>query len=123
MHMPVVSHTNPAPPSDNAWMPDRLWPRRWQLAPVAQYASLLILLLLSFFLVILMIDLSLRPSVLIYVDFWGLPWPPTFDNYRTALLDLIPPMWRTLWVSATAILGVVFVSSLAAYAFARMRFP
>jgi ABC-type glycerol-3-phosphate transport system permease component len=121
--MPVASHTNPASPSGKPWRTGRSWSRRWHLAGAAQYASLLILLFLSFFLVILMIDLSLRPSVLIYVDFWGLPWPPTGDNYRTALLDLIPPMWRTLWVTAAAILGIVFVSSLAAYAFARMRFP
>jgi ABC-type glycerol-3-phosphate transport system permease component len=121
--MPVASHTNPAPPPGKSWLIGRSWPRRWHLAGAAQYASLLLLLFLSFFLVILMIDLSLRPSVLIYVDFWGLPWPPTGDNYRTALLELIPPMWRTLWVTAAAILGIVFVSSLAAYAFARMRFP
>src|SRR5207237_2018339 len=70
-----------------------------------------------------MIDLSLRPAVLIYVDFWGLPWPPTFANYRTALLDLLPAMGRTLWVVAVSITGIVVVSCLAAYAFARLRFP
>src|SRR5205823_10806610 len=63
------------------------------------------------------------PSVLIYADFWGLPWPPTFMNYRTALLDLIPAMWRTLWVSVVSIAGILAVSCLAAYAFARMHFP
>jgi ABC-type glycerol-3-phosphate transport system permease component len=121
--MPDISRTNPAlPPARTA--PQGLpWLRRVPLPVVIQYALLLLLLFLSFSLVLLMIDLSLRPSVLIYVNFWGAPWPPTFDNYRTALLALIPPMWRTLWVSTASILGIVFVSSLAAYAFARMRFP
>lgn len=96
------------------------WPRP---STTIQYALLVILLLLSFFLVLLMIALSLRPSVLIYADFWGLPWPPTFINYRTALFDLLPSMWRTLWVTIVSIGGILAVSCLAAYAFARMRFP
>ena len=101
-------------------MPDLHWPGP---SLTVQYTLLVVLLFLSFFLVVLMIDLSLRPSVLIYVDFWGLPWPPTFANYRTALLDLLPAMGRTLWVVAVSITGIVVVSCLAAYAFARMRFP
>jgi ABC-type glycerol-3-phosphate transport system permease component len=96
------------------------WP---SAGTTVHYTLLCILLFLSFFLVLLMIDLSLRPSVLIYVDFWGLPWPPSFANYHTALFDLVPAMWRTLWVSAVSVGGVLFVSCLAAYAFARMSFP
>jgi ABC-type glycerol-3-phosphate transport system permease component len=88
-----------------------------------QYALLLLLLFLSFFIVLLMIALSLRETVLIYVDFWGLPWPPTFANYRTAVFDLVLPLLRTLWVCAASILGVLALSCAAAYAFARLRFP
>ena len=97
--------------------------RRPRPSTAAQYSLLVVLLVFSFALVLLMIDLSLRPSVLIYVDFWGLPWPPTFANYRTALFDLLPAMGRTLWVVAVSITGIVVVSCLAAYAFARLRFP
>src|SRR5207247_1019655 len=87
-------------------VPDLHWPGP---SMTVQYTLLVVLLFLSFFLVVLMIDLSLRPSVLIYADFWGLPWPPTFMNYRTALLDLIPAMWRTLWVSVVSIAGILAV--------------
>ena len=97
---------------------------RWPSAPTTiYYAVLVILLILSFFLVVLMLALSVRPSVLIYADFWGLPWPPVWTNYQTALLNLLPPMWRTLWMTIVSIAGVLVVSSLAAYAFARMEFP
>ena len=97
--------------------------RRPRATTVLQYATLIVLVCLSFVLVLLMISMSLRPTLLIYVDFWGLPFPPTTANYRTALLDLLPSMWRTLWMTAVSILGVLAVSCSASFAFARMRFP
>lgn len=96
------------------------WPRP---STGVQYSLLVLLLFLTFFLVLLMVSLSLRPSVLIYVDFWALPWPPVLSNYRAALLELLPSMWRTLWVTVASILGILVVSCLSAYAFARLRFP
>lgn len=44
-------------------------------------------------------------------------------NYRTAVLDLIPALLRTLWVCGASILGILAISSVASFAFARMRFP
>lgn len=90
---------------------------------ILQYTILIVLVCLSFFLVLLMISMSLRPTLLIYLDFWGLPFPATTANYRTALLDLLPSMWRTLWITAVSILGVLIVSCSASFAFARIRFP
>lgn len=90
---------------------------------VVQYALLLILLFLSFFIVLLMISLSLRRTVLIYVDFWALPWPPIFANYQSAFFDLLPSLYRTLYVAFVSIFGILAVSCTAAYAFARIRFP
>lgn len=88
-----------------------------------RYGLLLLLLFLSFFIVLLMIALSLRPTVLIYVDFWAMPWPPTFVNYRAAVLDLVPSLLRTLAVCAVSIFGILAISCVSAYAFARMHFP
>ena len=90
---------------------------------VAQYGLLLVLLVLSFLIVLVMVALSLRPTVLIYVDFWALPWPPSLVNYRAAVLDLVPSLLRTLYVCAVSILGILVLSCGAAYAFARFRFP
>ncbi len=94
-----------------------------KIGTAVQYGLLILLLCLTFFIVVLMVALSLRPSVLIYVDFWALPWPPTFVNYREAVFDLIPSLLRTLIVCASTIFGVLAISCSAAYAFARMRFP
>jgi ABC-type glycerol-3-phosphate transport system permease component len=102
-------------------------PRFARLGPMfstaAQYGALLVLLFLSFFIVLLMIALSLRRTVLIYVDFWALPWPPIWDNYHNAILDLVPSLLRTLYVCVASIVGILAISCAAAYAFARLRFP
>jgi ABC-type glycerol-3-phosphate transport system permease component len=102
-------------------------PRFARLGPkfgtAAQYGALLLLLFLSFFIVLLMIALSLRRTVLIYVDFWALPWPPIWDNYHNAILDLVPSLLRTLYVCVASIVGILAISCAAAYAFARLRFP
>lgn len=98
-------------------------PFRHLLPGLVQYVLLILLAIASFALVILMIALSLRPGVLIYVDFWNLPWPPYFGNYRTALLTLLPAMWRTLAVAVISIGGILVLSTVASYAFARIEFP
>jgi ABC-type glycerol-3-phosphate transport system permease component len=98
--------------------------RRWRptVTTVAQYVILCTLVLLALFPVAMMVSMSLRPSTLIYADFWGLPIPPTFTNYRAALFDLIPAMLRTLYVCALSIAGILIFAAPAAYAFARLRF-
>jgi ABC-type glycerol-3-phosphate transport system permease component len=97
--------------------------RRIGFATIAQYGVLLILLILSFFILALMVALSLRHTLLIYLDFWRFPWPPTFFNYDTAMGDLIRPLIRTMAVCFGSIAGILAVSSVASYGFARIKFP
>jgi len=88
-----------------------------------QYSALVLLLFFSFFIILVMVAMSLRPTVLIYADFWALPWPPVMTNYQTAILDLLPSMGRTLFISVVSIVGMLIVACPSAYAFARMKFP
>lgn len=88
-----------------------------------QYTLLVLLLFFSFFIILIMVSMSLRPTVLIYADFWALPWPPVLSNYQTAVFDLIPSMLRTIFISAVSIIGVLVIACPSAYAFARMKFP
>lgn len=97
--------------------------RRVSPVVVVHYGILIALLVMTFGVFVVMLLLSLRPSLLIYLDFWGVPWPPSFSNYRGAVTDLIPSALRTLGVAAVSIAGTLCVSCVAAYAFARMRFP
>ncbi len=96
--------------------------RRLTLSTVTQYAVLLALLALAFYPIVMMVFMSLRPTPLIYADFWGLPLPPTFGNYRLAIISLIPALLRTLHVCLTSIAGILVFACPASYAFARMRF-
>lgn len=90
---------------------------------VVHYGTLVLFLFLTFFIFALMISLSLRRSILIYLDFWQWPWPVYWGNYQEAMTDLIPSALRTLAVTGASIFGILVVSSLAAYAFARIQFP
>lgn len=97
---------------------------RWAtIKTILHWALLITLIVLSGFVIVMMVAMSLRPTPLIYADFWGLPWPPIWTNYQTALLILIPPMLRTLTITFVSIAGILFFACLTAYALARTRFP
>ena len=96
--------------------------RRIGAGVFVQYGVLSALLLLALYPIFLMVSMSLRPAPLIYVALFALPSPPILDNYRTALLDLVPALLRTLFVTAASIAGILALASPASYAFARMRF-
>jgi ABC-type glycerol-3-phosphate transport system permease component len=88
-----------------------------------QYFLLMLLVVLTFFVILVMVSMSLRPTVLIYADFWHLiPWPMTFDNYQASILNLFMPLLRTLFETFLSIFGILALSCPAAYAFARIRF-
>jgi ABC-type glycerol-3-phosphate transport system permease component len=94
-----------------------------QLGTTLHYGILLLFLFLTFFVFTLMISLSLRRSILIYLSFWEWPWPAYWGNYQAAMTDLIPSAVRTLVVTGASIAGILVVSSLASYVFARLQFP
>ena len=85
-------------------------------------AILAVFLLFSFVPVILMATMSLKDSIVIYGDFWAPPFPPVWNNYNKALLDLVGPAVRTVIVAAISIVGITLFSCVAAYAFARLKF-
>ena len=96
---------------------------RGSLGTGLHYGVLFLFLFLTFFIFALMISLSLRRSIMIYLEFWAWPWPLYWDNYQTAMTDLIPSAIRTLVVTGVSILVILVISSLAAYAFSRINFP
>ena len=83
---------------------------------------LLVILFFSFVPVLMMLAMSLKDSIVIYGDFWALPFPPVWSNYNRALFDLVAPAVRTVAMAAVSIIGITFFSCLAAYAFARLKF-
>ncbi len=90
---------------------------------IVQYLVLIILLIFSFLVLTVMVNMSFRPQVLILTNFWGLAIPPSLVNYQDAFGQLIGPMLRTLMISAISIFGIVAIACPASYALARMQFP
>ena len=73
-----------------------------------------------------MVVLSLKPNTTIELP--GALWPfsgISLDSYRQVLSDQDLPIWllNTLVYSLVSVAAVLFVSSLAGYAFAKKRFP
>jgi ABC-type glycerol-3-phosphate transport system permease component len=90
---------------------------------IMQYTVLILLLVLSFFVLLIMVSMSFRPQVLILTNFWGLPIPPTLINYQDAFLQLVGPLARTLFICFASIVGIVILACPASYALARINFP
>lgn len=96
---------------------------RVRTGTIVQYALLIVLLILSFFVLIVMVNMSFRPQVFILTNFWGLAIPPTLINYQDSFSQLIQPMLRTLLTCFASIVGIIAIACPAAYALARMNFP
>ncbi|HOE65997.1 MAG TPA: carbohydrate ABC transporter permease [Candidatus Hydrogenedentes bacterium] len=85
-------------------------------------AALAALLFLCFVPLFMMAAMSLRKSLDIFGNFWGLPYPPHWTNYARAVALLTRPALNTLWISLSSVAGVLVFATLSGYAFARLRF-
>lgn len=70
----------------------------------------------------LMFSMSLRRTVEIYTNFWAFPFPAYWGNFGSALSTLVRPTLNSLFVGFTSVLGILVLSILSGYAFARLRF-
>ena len=71
----------------------------------------------------MMLVMSLKSNAQIFAHFWDLPSPPRWDFYGKAWLALSGYIVNTLIVAASTVIGVLTLSSMAGYTFARHRFP
>jgi len=84
---------------------------------------LTILLVLTLIPVFVMLVFSLKDNAQIYGRFWALPNPVRWDNYVAGWWAMQRYMANSLLYSLASVLGVVFLSSLSGYVFARHSFP
>ena len=85
--------------------------------------ALLVLLALSFVPFGMMVIMSLKSNAQIFAHFWDLPNPVRWDFYPQAYSALSQYIVNTLVVALLTVFGVLLLSSLAGYTFARHRFP
>ncbi|MDQ3657760.1 MAG: carbohydrate ABC transporter permease [Chloroflexota bacterium] len=84
---------------------------------------LTVILVLSFVTIALMVFLSLKDNGQIYGRFWSLPDPVLWENYRDGWMQMRRYIFNSLLYSLASVVGVVFLSSISGYVFARHRFP
>jgi len=94
---------------------------RWGTSLCA--AALVALALLTFYPFIFMIITSLKSAKQYYANIWLPAWPLHLENYQQAWTSIAPYMLNSFVVTIASTIGVVGVSCLAAFAFARMSFP
>ena len=102
------------------------WPkvrRRTWIGQTALLVALGVILFLSFITIILMMFLSLKDNGQIYGRFWNLPDPVRWENYTEGWDRMRRSIINSLVYSLASVAGVVFLSSLSGYVFARHRFP
>jgi ABC-type glycerol-3-phosphate transport system permease component len=86
-------------------------------------AMLTVILMLSLTTIALMIFLSLKDNGQIYGRFWSPPNPAQWSNYREGWERMDRYVFNSLVYSLASVAGVVFLSSLSGYVFARHQFP
>lgn len=83
---------------------------------------LVLLLVLSFVPMLTMINMSLKQTVMIRADFWGLPKVVWWENFKNAWSFVLRPILNSLYVGIVSIAFILIFSSLSGYAFGKMRF-
>jgi multiple sugar transport system permease protein len=93
---------------------------RWAISTLLVFVTLVVL-----FPFYSMVALSLQPSGAVTFPDSLLPWPITFEAYHEVFETESMLRWleNTLVYALVSVLLVLFLSSLAGYAFAKMRFP
>ena len=87
-------------------------------------AILVGLVIMTFFPFVMMINMSLKKNVAIRLNFLGWPKPSEiyWKNFTSAWNFVKHPIWNSLFVCFTSLIFILFMVSLAGYAFGRMKF-
>ena len=97
--------------------------RPGQLAQVGLHLTILILLLLSLIPTFLMLLLSFKNGLQYRWERWSISLPLRASNYGASWQLIDAFMWNTLLVAVVGLAGVLLLSLIGGYVFARMRFP
>lgn len=84
--------------------------------------ALIVLLVLTFFPILIMINMSLKQSVMITNDFFGLPRYIYWQNYEKAFEFVIRPIGNSLYICIVSLAGILIMVSLSGYALGKMKF-
>ena len=83
---------------------------------------LVFLIVTTFFPFVMLINMSLKPTVLITTDLLGLPKEPYWQNFSKALSFVGRPILNSFLICGASLGFILLHVSLSGYAFARLRF-
>lgn len=90
---------------------------------VGVHVGLIILVFVSLAPYLFMVVTSFKDNEQYYESFWAPATPLHWENYATAWQQVQPYLVASLIVAAASVVGLVAVSLVAAFVFARFRFP
>ena len=94
-----------------------------QWSQIMLHAALLLLLLLTLYPVLSMLNLSFKNPLQWTNDRWALTFPLRIQNYEIAWGLISHYLLNTVFVAAVSCVLMLALSSISAFVFARMRFP
>ena len=93
------------------------------LGKILSLAILAFIAVLTFFPFVFMFITSFKTLPQFYHEFWLPMFPLTWSNYTIAWEVVSVYLVNSTWYSSVSIAGIALFASLAAFAFARYRFP
>jgi multiple sugar transport system permease protein len=105
----------------NRWR--ALWARLRRRSQIGLNITILFLLALALVPTFLMISVSFKNELQYRYQTWTLSFPLRIGNYRAAWEIVESYIWNTTFVAIVGLLGVLLLSLIGGYVFARMRFP
>lgn len=97
--------------------------RPLQISQLGLHVIIVLLLFLSLIPTLIMINLSFKNGLQYRWERWGISLPLRGSNYNSAWDVIDAYMWNTVLVAAIGLAGVLVLSLIGGYVFARMRFP
>lgn len=96
--------------------------RRLNVGYILSRLLIILLLIVTFFPFVMMINMSMKPTVLIMNDFLGLPVGIYVENFKKAFDFVIRPVGNSIFICGIFLVAILIVVSLSGYAFGRMEF-
>jgi ABC-type glycerol-3-phosphate transport system permease component len=97
--------------------------RTWQGPQIGVHATIIILILISFVPVYLMLVLSTKNPLQYQWERYTISFPLRLGNYGAAWEFLDTYVWNTLLAAVIGFIGMIILSIIGGYVFARLRFP
>ena len=95
----------------------------WRRSQVVLHITILALLILALVPTFLMVSVSFKNELQYRYQTWTVSFPLRIGNYRSAWEVVRNYIWNTLFIAGVGLLGVLVLSLIGGYVFARMRFP